>query len=487
MKDEQLFSSIDTWDSASGNSCAKSLRLEPPQALGSLSRMFSLTSLCSLFLGSGCILPKVQGEGSDTSHGGSGSTGASSVSVADSGETTSASPLCNEGAAKPCNQDESGRDIVFPGDVVQGRCQLGQTVCEGGFWSACKGAVGPTVFDRCDIVNDDSNCNGAYNDGCECVQSHGPRHCGKSSLGQCRLGRQACINGWWDVCKGAVLPRAEVCDGQADEDCDGVLDSRDADCACVGDETQLCTIPEQKGNCALGVQTCLSGTWSTCVPRFKQGPESCAPPLKDSYGVATRDEDCDGLVDEYFEAPLPVGCEHYMIDDDGDGWGKLGLSVLEGKDAGTVTHGCFCELPEKYAKMGFVKAPSWSRVDTDCGDSGKHSGEFVHPGWHAWDYYGIASPALQGPHNPWKGGAFDYDCSGKEEREGGTRYLDCRFYASEGCVWGPANTFWKEGTPPPPCGETYDVPTCKMDPNDPSPSSCFVDNSDTSFTRTLCR
>lgn len=43
------------------------------------------------------------------------------------------------------------------------------------------------------------------------------------NVGICRDGQQACIQGKWDVCRNAILPQTEICDGK-DNDCNGTLD-----------------------------------------------------------------------------------------------------------------------------------------------------------------------------------------------------------------------------------------------------------------------
>lgn len=45
----------------------------------------------------------------------------------------------------------------------------------------------------------------------------------EADVGICRSGRTYCLSGNWGLCEGAVLSRAELCDGQ-DQDCDGRVD-----------------------------------------------------------------------------------------------------------------------------------------------------------------------------------------------------------------------------------------------------------------------
>jgi len=57
--------------------------------------------------------------------------------------------------------------------------------------------------------------------------------CG-SNIGECVVGYESCVNGAWDgVCVGEVAPTVEVCDGVADDDCDGFVDEEDTDCVII--------------------------------------------------------------------------------------------------------------------------------------------------------------------------------------------------------------------------------------------------------------
>ena len=46
--------------------------------------------------------------------------------------------------------------------------------------------------------------------------------------GECKAGTQTCVNGQWGACTGEVLPSAEICGNNADENCDG---NKDEGCA----------------------------------------------------------------------------------------------------------------------------------------------------------------------------------------------------------------------------------------------------------------
>ncbi|MFN7132270.1 MAG: hypothetical protein ACK4N5_09310, partial [Myxococcales bacterium] len=47
--------------------------------------------------------------------------------------------------------------------------------------------------------------------------------CGKSKLGECRLGEQVCANGAWGACVGAIDPQQELCNDK-DDNCNGSVD-----------------------------------------------------------------------------------------------------------------------------------------------------------------------------------------------------------------------------------------------------------------------
>jgi len=47
---------------------------------------------------------------------------------------------------------------------------------------------------------------------------------GTENVGECKAGTQTCVNGQWGACVGEVLPQAEICGNDKDENCDGQKD-----------------------------------------------------------------------------------------------------------------------------------------------------------------------------------------------------------------------------------------------------------------------
>lgn len=407
-----------------------------------------------------------------------------------SGETSRAPSMipkdreCSFGMSASCKQRENGSTVVFPGGSPQGPCKLGVKTCTSNqTWGPCVGLVGPEPRDRCEIYLDDSNCNGVPNEGCHCRSGQPPRPCG-TDIGVCKAGFQYCLDGLWGSCTGAIGPTPERCDGKGlDEDCDGAVDLEDDDCACSGSEPWVsCTIPGRAGDCSLGAQFCVNGVLSECRPRFQADAESCGPPRSDALGTATGDEDCDGRIDETDSASRPIGCHYYMIDRDRDGWGALGAEHLNRRDA---SFGCFCDLPERLAKLGFVRAPGFEFVNKDCADDSE-GGESVHP--KQLEFYRKPSGTLERVSPKWIGGAFDYNCDGRAEREHeGTKRLDCVFNPDLlVCEWSSNNRFW-EAQETPACGSTVQIPTCRRKSTAEGEPTCWVDRETTEDIVVRCR
>ncbi len=114
------------------------------------------------------------------------------------------------------------------GTLDIGVCQAGTHACNtlGTDYEACSGQVTPTDSDICDNGLDD-NCDGAVDEGCACDPGDS-RACytGPSSTrmkGICTDGTQGCEEpgNWSATCVDAVLPVAENCSDELDNDCDG--------------------------------------------------------------------------------------------------------------------------------------------------------------------------------------------------------------------------------------------------------------------------
>ncbi len=119
---------------------------------------------------------------------------------------------------------------------------------------------------------------------CGCTDGE-MRSCGSSSTGPCRLGVQVCANGAWGPCEGSVEPGAELCDG-VDNDCNGVADNgfEQLGQACDGGDGDLCLT---------GTFTCTADLTALVCSEIGPGmTEICDE----------QDNDCDGGIDEDFDA-----------------------------------------------------------------------------------------------------------------------------------------------------------------------------------------
>jgi hypothetical protein len=108
--------------------------------------------------------------------------------------------------------------------------------------------------------------------------------CG-SKIGVCRYGTRLCADGRWGLCVGGVAPSPEICDG-LDNDCNGIVDDRVPACECLNGASRSCGV-SAVGECRLGMQTCVDGTWAPCVGNVDPAARQCDD----------RDRDCDGTPD----------------------------------------------------------------------------------------------------------------------------------------------------------------------------------------------
>jgi len=210
-------------------------------------------------------------------------------------------PPFRDGGTGPCGDESCGNGLdddcdgvvdngcfCLPGDESAcfggeaesrgvGVCVDGVITCEDGLefgtWSDCEGDV-LRGEEGCDGSLDD-DCDGAIDEGCVCTPGAGPIACG-SDVGRCVTGTQLCVDAMLGECEDSTGPIAETCDG-TDEDCDGTVD-----------EGLVRTCGSDVGECAMGTETCIDGTWDTCAGGRSPDVEVC-------NGL---DDDCDGSADE---------------------------------------------------------------------------------------------------------------------------------------------------------------------------------------------
>jgi hypothetical protein len=297
---------------------------------------------------------------------------------------------CDGVVDEGCPCDPGAVAACFRGDPRHrglGECRDGEMVCTGtyefGEWGPCADDVTERA-ETCDPAGRDEDCDGAPNDGCECIEGDPDVACG-TDVGACETGTQHCQDGRWTECEGARGPVIEVCNG-ADDDCDGaideglvrgcgsdvgacrpgtetcadgawgeclggnpptdeVCDSLDNDCDGDADEDVTRSCGSDTGRCVAGSETCVDGVFGPCEGSVGPTGETC-------NGV---DDDCDGATDEGLTRSCGIGlgiCER-GIETCGDaGWGACdgatwpGLEVCDGVDDedcdGTVDEGCEC-------------------------------------------------------------------------------------------------------------------------------------------------
>jgi len=247
---------------------------------------------------------------------------------------------CVDGSRQSCGTDDG-----MGGILITGACAAGEQLCTGGLWGSCVGAVGPTT----EVCNGaDDNCSGSVDEG---VKTTFYRDADGDGFGKGTSTVVACSQPSGYVftstdcndASSAIHPGAvDLCDG-IDNDCSGTADEG---CLCTDGSTRSCGTSDgmggyvSAGQCVVGTQLCVGGTWGGCIGAVGPAGEVCN----------SLDDDCDGTVDD----GVTANCYQ-----DGDG---------DGRGTGTLLTVC--------ATSPLVCPTGFAPVNGDCNDANSA----VYPG-----------------------------------------------------------------------------------------------------------
>ncbi len=243
---------------------------------------------------------------------------------------------CAEGEVADCWETPDGAPITDNPDDAIGDCKLGKRTCTGGTWGACIGAIAPEQSDSCERPLADENCNGLPNEGCDCTPNE-TRACGTDE-GPCVAGVQTCQeNGQWQpLCAGEVSPAPEeTCAEVADANCNGEYNDG---CECVGDEVEACNdCGERRCNSRTGMWGACVGDLETACTEDGDAIRTCDSNGNWQVDTCSNSDEihCDVAC---VSSGGSASCEVSAKDDDDDGFGSVLCSNAPGTDCDDSTN-----------------------------------------------------------------------------------------------------------------------------------------------------
>lgn len=203
--------------------------------------------------------------------------------------------LINPGLTEICDEldnncnaeiDETFSDLGSACSDGVGMClNTGTKICSAdGQSTICSATAHDPVTEICDGSLDE-DCDGTVDEGCDCTNGE-TKSCNDqwAGIGICLQGTQACTDGVWGECLGAVYPTTEICDG-LDNNCNGQTDE---------------TFSNLNDICLVGVGKCQASGFYMCSADLGNTMCSVTPGTPDEIETCGNqiDDDCDGAVDE---------------------------------------------------------------------------------------------------------------------------------------------------------------------------------------------